>query len=69
MTKEQKKVQSWVHALPEKDKDVSAQSEIEFDVMDQLAAMHRVIYLTSKGYKITNWHQYAQAEINEIGVK
>lgn len=67
MTKEQKMVQSWVHALPET-AGTSTQTEIEFDVVDQLAAVPRVIYLNSKGYKITNWAEYAQAEINEMGL-
>lgn len=66
MTKKEKMVESWVHALPENE---DTHADLEFDVIDQVASMPRVIYLTNKGYKITNWTEYAWAEINEISLK
>ncbi len=41
-------------------------NDIELDVADGFNQIDRVVYLISLGYIITNWDQYAQAEINEM---
>jgi hypothetical protein len=46
--------------------DALTQTEIEFDVLNGLDSMPRVIYLRSLGYHFDNWAGYVQAEINEL---
>jgi hypothetical protein len=62
---EMKQFNEWKDATSETVRPLK--SEIEFDVHTGLDSMHRVQYLKTLGYKITNWDEYAQAEINEMG--
>lgn len=65
MTEQKRLAKEWEHGVIKADAQVSG--EHEFDIIDAFQSVPRVIHLISLGYKITNWQEYFQAELNEMG--